>query len=64
MSAEAPFTHLLTRSGQGNGKTEALGETLDLALKASGCNGAPVRHKAQLLSDKGPSYSGDGHSIG
>lgn len=64
MSAEAPFTHLLPRSGEGNGKTEALREALDLALRASGRDGAPVRHKPQLLSDKGPSYSDDGHSIG
>ena len=31
-------------------------QTLDLALKASGCDGARVRHKPRLLSDNGPSY--------
>ena len=30
--------------------------TLDLALKASGCDSATVLHKPRLLSDNGPSY--------
>ncbi|MDP6926959.1 MAG: DDE-type integrase/transposase/recombinase, partial [Rhodospirillales bacterium] len=35
-------------------------ETLDLALKASGCDRAEVVHKPRLLSDNGSSYiSGD-----
>ena len=37
-------------------KTSDVTETLDLALKASGCDGARVRHKPRLLSDNGPSY--------
>ncbi len=31
-------------------------ETLELALEASGCNQARVRHRPRLLSDNGPSY--------
>jgi transposase InsO family protein len=31
-------------------------DTLDLALKASGCDHATVLHKPRLLSDNGPSY--------
>ncbi len=35
-------------------------DTLDLALEASGCSSATVRHKPRLLSDNGSSYiSGD-----
>ncbi len=35
-------------------------DTLELALEASGCSSATVRHKPRLLSDKGSSYiSGD-----
>ena len=37
-------------------KTSDVTQTLDLALKASGCDGARVRHKPRLLSDNGPSY--------
>jgi putative transposase len=31
-------------------------DTLELALTASGCNQAHVRHKPRLLSDNGSSY--------
>jgi putative transposase len=31
-------------------------DTLDMALAASGCDSATVRHKPRLLSDNGPSY--------
>jgi len=31
-------------------------DTLDMALAASGCDQAHVRHKPRLLSDNGPSY--------
>jgi transposase InsO family protein len=31
-------------------------DTLDLALKASGCDSARVQHKPRLLSDNGPCY--------
>ena len=31
-------------------------DTLELALTASGCDSATVRHKPKLLSDNGPSY--------
>jgi putative transposase len=31
-------------------------ETLELALEASGCNTAQVRHRPRLLSDNGPGY--------
>jgi putative transposase len=31
-------------------------DTLELALTASGCDSATVRHKPRLLSDNGPSY--------
>ena len=37
-------------------KTSDVTQTLDLALKASGCDEARVRHKPRLLSDNGPSY--------
>jgi len=30
--------------------------TLELALRASGCDSATVLHKPKLLSDNGPSY--------
>jgi putative transposase len=41
-------------------KTEDVTETLELALQASGCDQATVRHKPRLLSDNGSSYiSGD-----
>ena len=41
-------------------KTEDVTDTLELALTASGCNQAHVRHKPRLLSDNGSSYvSGD-----
>jgi transposase InsO family protein len=41
-------------------KAEDVTDTLDLALKASGCDQAKVVHKPRLLSDNGSSYiSGD-----
>jgi len=41
-------------------KAEVVTETLELALQASGCDQATVRHKPRLLSDNGSSYiSGD-----
>lgn len=36
--------------------TQDVTDTLDLALKASGCDQARVIHKPRLLSDNGPSY--------
>jgi len=35
---------------------EDVTETLDIALTASGCDSARVRHKPRLLSDNGASY--------
>ncbi|MDQ7018425.1 MAG: IS3 family transposase [Robiginitomaculum sp.] len=41
-------------------KTSDVTQTLELALQASGCDQAKVRHKPRLLSDNGASYiSGD-----
>ena len=41
-------------------KAEDVSDTLELALKASGCDQAKVRRKPRLLSDNGASYiSGD-----
>ena len=41
-------------------RTDDVTETLNLALKASGCDNADVIHKPRLLSDNGASYiSGD-----
>jgi putative transposase len=41
-------------------RAEDVSATLDMALKASGCDGACVVHKPRLLSDNGSSYiSGD-----
>jgi len=41
-------------------KAEDVSETLELALKTSGCDQARARHKPRLLSDNGASYiSGD-----
>ena len=37
-------------------RAEDVTDTLDLALKASGCDSATVLHKPRLLSDNGPSY--------
>ena len=37
-------------------KAEHVTDTSDLALKASGCDRARVRHKPRLLSDNGSSY--------
>ena len=37
-------------------KAEDVTDTLDLALTASGCDSARVRHKPRLLSDNGSSY--------
>jgi transposase InsO family protein len=37
-------------------RAEDVTDTLDLALKASGCDSATVLHKPRLLSDDGPSY--------
>ncbi len=37
-------------------KADDVTETLSLALKASGCDGANVIHKPRLLSDNGASY--------
>ena len=37
-------------------RAEDVTETLDMALAASGCDQAQVRHKPRLLSDNGPSY--------
>jgi putative transposase len=37
-------------------RAEDATDTLDLALKASGCDQATVLHKPRLLSDNGPSY--------
>ena len=39
-----------------NMRAEDVTDTLDLALAASGCDSATVRHKPRLLSDNGPSY--------
>ena len=37
-------------------RAEDVTDTLELALTASGCDGAKVLHKPKLLSDNGPSY--------
>lgn len=37
-------------------RAEDVTDTLDLALKAPGCDSATVLHKPRLLSDNGPSY--------
>lgn len=37
-------------------QAEDVTDTLDIALKASGCDSATVLHKPRLLSDNGPSY--------
>lgn len=37
-------------------KAEDVTDTLELALEASGCSSAAVRHKPRLLSDNGSSY--------
>src|SRR3546814_6935842 len=37
-------------------RAEDVTNTLDLALKSSGCDNATVLHKPRLLSDNGPSY--------
>jgi putative transposase len=37
-------------------RAEDVTDTLDLALKASGCDSATVLHKPRLLSDNGPNY--------
>ena len=37
-------------------RAEDVTDTLDMALAASGCDQAQVRHKPRLLSDNGPSY--------
>ncbi len=37
-------------------KAEDVTDTLELALEASGCSSATVRHKPRLLSDNGSSY--------
>jgi len=37
-------------------RAEDVTETLDMALEASGCASAHVKHKPRLLSDNGPSY--------
>ncbi len=42
-----------------NMRAEDVTDTLDLALKASGCDSATVLHKPRLLSDNGPSYIAD-----
>lgn len=39
-----------------NMRAEDVTDTLDLALKASGCDSATVPHKPRLLSDNGPGY--------
>ena len=39
-----------------NMRAEDVTDTLDVALKASGCDSATVLHKPRLLSDNGPSY--------
>ena len=39
-----------------NMRAEDVTDTLDMALAASGCDQAHVRHKPRLLSDNGPSY--------
>ena len=37
-------------------KAKEVTDTLDMALQASGCEHANVKHKPSLLSDNGPSY--------
>jgi putative transposase len=37
-------------------RAEDVTDTLDMALAASGCDQAHVRHKPRLLSENGPSY--------
>jgi putative transposase len=37
-------------------RAEDVTDTLDMALQASGCSSATVKHKPRLLSDNGPSY--------
>jgi transposase InsO family protein len=39
-----------------NMRAEDVTDTLDMALQASGCLSATVKHKPRLLSDNGPSY--------
>ena len=39
-----------------NMRAEDVTDTLDRALKSSGCDNATVLHKPRLLSDNGPSY--------
>src|SRR3546814_13973284 len=40
-------------------RAEDVTDTLDMALAASGCDKAHVRHRPRLLSDNGPSYIPD-----
>jgi len=40
-------------------RAEDVTDTLDMALAASGCDQAHVRHRPRLLSDNGPSYIAD-----
>src|SRR3546814_12975302 len=40
-------------------RAEDVTDTLDMALAASGCDKAHVRHRPRLLSDNGPSYIAD-----
>lgn len=37
-------------------RAEDVTETLDMALEASGCASASIKHRPRLLSDNGPSY--------
>jgi len=37
-------------------RAENVTNTLDMALEASGCASASVKHRPRLLSDNGPSY--------
>jgi len=37
-------------------RAEDVTDTLDMALEASGCGSASVKHRPRLLSDNGPSY--------
>jgi len=62
MEALLPLPGRVLRSNarEGNMRAEDVTDTIELALAASSCNQAVVRHKPRLLSDNGSCYiSGD-----
>lgn len=56
VAVEHARRHIIAWKLCANMRAKDVTDTLDLAVKASGCDSATVLHKPRLPSDNGPSY--------